>query len=216
MVGTLLKRYGDRRSDYGVVPKGGFSLHPEVHWDSIRNILARIQHPSPEQEEMVDLRLTDHDILSTLGFHVPAEEITLRFQSPAYHAGLHYDCGNQRVTQLMGQKRWLLFDLDFEAFEDEIAFARRWWVHDQFDALRSELERMEVRYEVVTTSPGDTLTIPMGRWHQTEGVVERGMSVIYNTELGGDDPTERTRRIERFDRMFPKQARACENNDCRY
>ena len=41
------------------------------------------------------------------------------------------------------------------------------------------------------------------------------MSVIYNTELE-DDPAERARRMERFDRMFPKQAQACNDNDRRY
>lgn len=116
----------------------------------------------------------------------------------------------------MGQKRWLLFDLEFDSSEEELAFAKRWWPYERFHALQSELEKMNVYYDVVTTSPGDTLKIPMGRWHQTEGVPERGMSVIYNRELGGDDPVERTRRMERFDRMFPKQAQACNDNDCRY
>ena len=210
---TLLKRFGDSRTDYGVVPRGGLSLHPEVHWDSIRNVIARIQSSS---DELVDLRLTDTNILRPLGFRVPHEEILLRFQSPSYHAGLHYDCGNQEVTQVMGQKRWLLFDLDFDSSEEELAFAKRWWPYERFDALQSALEKMNVSYDVVTTSPGDILRIPMGRWHQTEGVPEQGMSVIYNRELGGNDPVERARRMKRFDRMFPKQAQACHENDCRY
>tara|TARA_X000000368_G_C22993516_1_gene695517 strand:- start:132 stop:650 length:519 start_codon:yes stop_codon:yes gene_type:complete len=172
----------------------------------MRNVVERIQAGG----DCMNLKITDPEHLRSVGL---PEDATLRIQSPNFHYGLHYDCNTQRVTQLSGSKRWILFDHRFDTLDGEAEYVKTWWSKDNgIDALAASLLRRGVEYTVVTTSPGDELSIPMGRWHQTEGTHNTGMNILVNFQEDGTDEACNVR----FAHTFPSQQAACDTNECRY
>ncbi len=216
----LLQRFENTLIDYGTVPRYEFN-HPLVRWDTIGNIIHRMRS---SHDEVLTLKLTDNTILKELGVaEIIGNDVeTLRIQSPHYHEGLHYDCYDQVVTQILGRKKWILFDLTFDTVEEELEFVDMFWKSTGgIHSLSLELDRRGVSYDIVTLSPGHTLSIPMNRWHQTEGFdTHGGICIMTNTaNTKAHSPTYEEARsicVHRFDRLFPAQQKACRENGCRY
>lgn len=205
LVRRLLKHHGHRRIDYAIVHGGAFR-HPIIHWDTMRNVVQRIH----AGEDYMNLKITDPGHLRSVGL---PEDATLRIQSPNFHYGLHYDCNSQHVTQLSGRKRWILFDRHFDTVDGEVEYVKNWWSSGSgIDDLAASLRRCGVEYTIVTTAPGDDLSIPVGRWHQTEGTHDTDMNILVNYQ---EDDTDEACNA-RFARTFPDQQAACDNNECRY
>ena len=207
IVRRVIRRLGSTSIDYGIVPREGFH-HPIVRWGRIRDVVARIHR---DRDIIINMKLTSPEMLERIGL---SGRDALRIQSPDYHEGLHFDCYGQRITQIQGRKRWILFDMSFDTVQEKHAFVIKWWKHTGIDDLASHLSDRGVPYDIVDLTPGKSLTIPIGRMHQTEGIGD-DVSILVNTELPCDRDMQK--RCDReFETVFPRQMTACSDNDCRY
>jgi hypothetical protein len=117
-----------------------------------------------------------------------------RFQRGPWQYHAHFDCYDQMCHIIHGKKTWVLFDIDFESFEEEKHFVDH-VLYMSLKELKKHLTGMGVKYEVVVTKPGDSLYVRAGRYHAVEA---EGNHIMVNEYLGG----EYLHLTERFSKIW--------------
>jgi len=117
-----------------------------------------------------------------------------RFQRGPWQYHAHFDCYDQMCHIIHGKKTWVLFDIDFESFEEEKHFVDH-VLYMSLKELKKHLTTMGISYEVVVTKPGDSLYVRAGRYHAVEA---EGNHIMVNEYLGG----EYLHLTERFSKIW--------------
>lgn len=127
----------------------------------------------------------------------PKDAVTVKIQTSPWKYQAHFDCVNQMIHVLHGEKLWLLFDLAGWSHDEELELleahkgkgVREW---------TNVLGDLGVPYELRRTKAGDRLFLAKGWYHVVENVGERGV-IFANVSLDEADVT----LTERFRRLWP-------------
>lgn len=126
----------------------------------------------------------------------PDDEVTVKIQTSPWKYQAHFDCMDQMIHVLHGEKLWLLFDLagrgdeELELLEAHKGKGVREWAN--------VLDDLGVPYELRRTKAGDRLFLAKGWYHVVENVGDRGV-IFANVTLNEADVT----LTERFRRLWP-------------
>lgn len=119
-----------------------------------------------------------------------------RFQRGPWQYHAHFDCFDQMCHVIHGKKTWVLFDIEFQNFEDEKHFVDQ-VLYMSLKELREHLIAMGVPYEVVVTKPGDSLYVRAGTYHAVEA---EGNHIMVNEYIS----EERLHLTERFSNIWKR------------
>ena len=201
----IIDYMGDTPIDYGVYERVGYS-DPVVVWGTIPVIL-QLLRTTPHD---INVKFSDPVLLR----RVHPQMTSIRLQTPTYHQGLHFDCYNQRVLQVSGVKRWILFE--HSVYDDRtIDLIRRCNSHTSLDPVIRILSDLNIPVVEFYMTPGQSRYIAAGVWHQTEGM-EGDIQITMNRTLTTTDVHRRGVLLKHFATLFPVQATACTINNCRY
>ena len=130
---------------------------------------------------------------------------TIRVCSGNWEFKSHFDCDDNRVVCIYGSKRFLVFDMYDHPDELDIL---EYTKNMPIDILKPFLEKRKIKVHDHHLQPGDELYIRAGAYHRVEA---HGSSIL----LGHAPPLKCTKRCQdKFNKIWPRQGKNCENNRC--
>lgn len=126
------------------------------------------------------------------------EGLVLRIQSSPWRYHAHFDCYDQTIHILHGTKQWVLFNLKFDDYKNEIDFLDTVCGLD-IDQLKTILDSNNIEYETIITHVGEKLFIPKGVYHFTQNSNNEGC-IMLNTKNTKGCPI----LYERFKKIWPR------------
>lgn len=100
-------------------------------------------------------------------------QVSLYFGPQNIGTSLHYDYGDNIYCNLQGQKEFILINPDQHIKTKK----NKEWKHFACDTIDCKL----IKNDCITLSPGDSLFIPKGYWHQVKNITKSlGLSIMYN------------------------------------
>ena len=194
-----IKRVGVYKTDN----QNGSWAH-DFRKSSIREILstsdtnARLQYKT-------DMVGDKHPLCKVIKRRFRGEGYTLRVCSGNWEFKSHFDCDDNRIICIYGSKRFLVFDMYDHPNELDIL---EYTKNMPIDILKSFLEKRKIKVQDHYLQPGDELYIRARVYHRVES---NESSII----IGHAPPQKYTCRCQKkFNEIWPKQGKICENNRC--
>lgn len=126
------------------------------------------------------------------------EGLILRIQSAPWKYHAHFDCYDQTIQILHGTKHWILFNLNFDEYKNELDFLDTICGLDM-EQLKHILNSNNIEYETIVTHTGEKLFIPRGVYHFTQNSNEKGC-IMLNTKNTHGCPI----LYKRFNKLWPR------------
>ena len=131
---------------------------------------------------------------------------TLRVCSGNWDFKSHFDCDHNKIVCIYGSKRFLVFDMFDHPNELDILERTK---NMPINKLKPFLEKRKIKVQDHYLRPGDELYIKAGVYHRVES---SDPSIILGRTASQLNYTKRCH--DKFNKIWPKQGKICNNNKC--
>lgn len=133
--------------------------------------------------------------------------LIIRIQTNPWRFAPHFDAMDQIAYELHGEKKWLLWKVDFNSPAQALAF-RDDINNLNYEQLQMYLDKKNIKYIKKILKPHESLYIKRGTWHYVENINKTRGCIMLNVHL----KIVSKKIDDEFKILWPIQHTRCENN----